>query len=153
MCEYCGCQAVAAIDELTREHDRALDHVREAEQAAAAFDLDRARTACDQLRAILGPHTAVEEQGLFPALAADFRAKLEVLEAEHRRIESVIDELRDPRPTWQTELCDAMSMLRTHILKEQDGVFPAALATLTVADWQTVDGVRTSVGSALAGTS
>ena len=153
MCKYCGCQSAAAIDEVTREHDRALDHVREVEQAAAVGALDSQRNACEQLQAILVPHIAVEEQSLFPALAADHRPTLEVLEAEHRRIECAIDGLRAPQSTWQIELADAMTMLRTHILNEQDGVFPAALATLTVADWQAVDDVRASVGSALAGRS
>lgn len=33
-------------------------------------------------------------------------------------------------------------MLRGHIFKEQDGVFPAALASLTAADWEIVDAAR-----------
>ena len=60
MCEYCGCQAVTAINDLTREHD-----------------------------------------------------------------------------------------LREHILKEQDGVFPAALANLNPEDWDALDTVWASVGTLL----
>lgn len=40
-----------------------------------------------QIAVILGPHTQVEELGLFPALAADFPEQVMDLEAEHRRIE------------------------------------------------------------------
>jgi hypothetical protein len=44
-------------------------------------------------------------------------------------------------------LLDTLEMLREHILKEQDGVFPAALAGLRNEDWQAVDAVRARVGS------
>jgi hemerythrin-like domain-containing protein len=33
-------------------------------------------------------------------------------------------------------------MLREHIIKEQDGVFPAALATLSAEQWDQVDAAR-----------
>jgi hypothetical protein len=41
MCEYCGCQAVAAINELTREHDLVVDLITEVRSALAARDLAR----------------------------------------------------------------------------------------------------------------
>jgi hypothetical protein len=40
-------------------------------------------------------------------------------------------------------------MLRQHILKEQDGVFPAALANLATSDWETIEKVRAQAGSVL----
>ncbi len=40
-------------------------------------------------------------------------------------------------------------MLRDHILKEQDGVFPAALADLGTEDWEAVEAVRGLAGGAL----
>jgi hemerythrin-like domain-containing protein len=152
MCEYCGCQAVAAIEELTREHDHALDHVRAAEQAARAADLDAARVACRRLERLLGPHTAVEEQALLPALAREFPDQVADLVEEHRRVESALEALGSPfaPQTWRADLVEAMGVLRHHILVEQDGVFPAALATLSVADWEAVDEVRATVGPGLA---
>ncbi len=69
VCQYCGCQAIPAINELTDEHDRALDLIRDAEFAARTLDAPAARIAAAALSAILGPHLAVEEQALFPALA------------------------------------------------------------------------------------
>jgi hypothetical protein len=82
MCEYCGCQAVTAIDELTREH-------------------------------IAGTETPAD-------------------------------------PGWPHQLVETLDVLRDHILKEQDGVFPAALTTLSGADWDSVDAVRSRAGSLLA---
>jgi hemerythrin-like domain-containing protein len=150
MCEYCGCQAVSVIEELTREHDRVLDHVRAAELAARRGDLDAARYSCERIEDVLVPHTAVEEHGLFPALEREFPHQVRDLEREHRRLEDVINGLHDPGAGWPRELLEVLSMLRQHILKEQDGVFPAALATLREQDWQAAEDVRASVGSALA---
>jgi hypothetical protein len=39
MCEYCGCQDVAAIGELTREHDLVADLIGEARSAYRDGDL------------------------------------------------------------------------------------------------------------------
>ncbi|MFF9404933.1 hypothetical protein ACF1B0_05245 [Streptomyces anandii] len=36
-------------------------------------------------------------------------------------------------------------MLRDHILKEQDGVFPAALPLLGTEQWETAEAVRARV--------
>jgi hypothetical protein len=45
---------------------------------------------CQTITAVLGPHTAVEEDGLFPAMAADFPEHIADLTADHRRIEGVL---------------------------------------------------------------
>jgi hypothetical protein len=42
-----------------------------------------------------------------------------------------------------------LDLLREHMLTEQDGVFPAALISLTAEDWDAVDAVRARVGSRL----
>ncbi|MET7986778.1 MULTISPECIES: hemerythrin domain-containing protein [unclassified Streptomyces] len=153
MCEYCGCQSLASIDELTREHDevvRLISHLRPARrEGGAARMADVAR----EIVTVLGPHTRVEEHGLFPALAADFPEQIAALEVEHRRIESVLAEAADgvtpADPSWPDRLMEAMGMLRDHILKEQDGVFPAALANLSTKDWEAVEAVRGEAGGAL----
>jgi hypothetical protein len=93
MCEYCGCQAITAIDELTREHDLVVTLIGEARHAG-----DAATTT-----------------------PAD--------------------------PTWRDRLTTALDDLREHILKEQDGVFPTALANLGTDDWAAVDAVRARAGA------
>lgn len=35
MCEYCGCQALPVIEELTREHDRVVGLIGDARTARA----------------------------------------------------------------------------------------------------------------------
>jgi hemerythrin-like domain-containing protein len=152
MCEYCGCQALATIDELTQEHDLVVDLIGEVRAAIADADPARMADLARQIARVLGPHTEVEEHGLFPVLAADFPDHIGTLRAEHRRVEAVLGEARSGTPAdpaWPARLAAAIRILREHIIKEQDGVFPAALASLGAADWEAAEAVRLRVGSLL----
>ncbi len=106
-----------------------------------------------QIAVALGPHTEVEEQGLFAALAGDFPEQIAALTDEHRRMADVLGEAATQTPvdpSWPRRLIDELAMLREHILAEQDGVFPAALAHLSAEAWEAVEAVRARVGSAVA---
>lgn len=152
MCEYCGCQSITAIDELTREHDMVVAMIGDVRSAHADGDVSRMAGVARRIAAVLGRHTEVEEHGLFPLLADEFPDHVATLEAEHRRIETVLDAASMETPTdpgWPRQLIETLDLLRDHILKEQDGVFPAALTTLSGADWDSVDAVRTRAGSLL----
>lgn len=152
MCEYCGCQEVTAIGDLTREHDLVVALIGRGRAAAAATDVPALAELAVEIAAVLAPHTAVEERGLFPALAGEFPEKVAALHDEHRRIEAVLAEAADGAPAdpaWPDRLAEALRLLREHILKEQDGVFPAALSTLGPDEWDAVDRVRAQVGSRL----
>ena len=144
MCEYCGCQALTAIDELTREHDLVVRLISQVRSAAVASDTPRMAELARGITAVLGPHTQVEEDGLFPVLEADFPEHLAVLRAEHRSVEAVPAD-----PDWPGRLTETLSMLREHILAEQDGVFPAAQASLATSDWEAIEEVRAQAGSIL----
>ncbi|CAL9668395.1 hemerythrin domain-containing protein [Streptomyces sp. NPDC057245] len=154
MCEYCGCQSLTSIDELTREHEAVVALISRVRAALKAGDGAATAALARDIAAVLAPHTQVEERGLFPAMAVEFPDRIAALEAEHRRIEAVLAEAADrvpADPAWPGRLLDALAQLREHILKEQDGVFPAALATLTTEQWEAVETVRARVGSALPG--
>jgi len=142
VCEYCGCQALAPISELTREHDVVLSLVREVRVARDKGDGPRMAELASRIAAVLGPHTEVEERGLFPALAADFPDQIAAVlgEASPGLPED---------PAWPDRLTAALAILRAHIHKEQDGVFPAALAGLRTADWDAMENIRARVGSLL----
>jgi hemerythrin-like domain-containing protein len=141
MCEYCGCQEVPAIAQLTAEHDTIVDLMAHVRHALARDDRDSAAQSCRQMLTVLGPHTSVEEQALFPAMRAEFTDQIDQLRAEHREIEAVL--AAEPTdPDWPVRLLAALHQLREHILKEQDGVFPASLAILTPDDWERLDAVR-----------
>lgn len=152
MCEYCGCQEVTGIGELTREHDLVVDLIGEVRGAHRDGDLDRMANLAHRIAELLEPHTQVEELGLFPPLEAEFPDQLAELRREHQSVETVLAEswaaaIRDPQ--WAARLLAALDVLRRHILKEQDGVFPAALASLSTGDFEAMDAVRARVGTKL----
>lgn len=147
MCEYCGCQQIDVIAELTAEHDRLRELGRDLAAAAKADDLHSARSLAVQMRTLLGPHTRVEELALFPALHADFSSQIDDLVAEHRSIDTALDDLtaESPSEDWPAVTLTALAHLFDHILKEQDGVFPAALGLLAPDDWESIARVRERV--------
>lgn len=152
MCEYCGCQEVPAIALLTEEHDAVVNLIGEVRRHVEAQQLDAAVAGCADILRILDPHTRVEEEALFPAMRSEFGDQVGELMAEHRLIEAVLGEATSGAPadpTWPHRLLATLEQLRDHILKEQDGVFPASLAVLSPEDWDHVDQVRAEAPSAL----
>lgn len=152
MCEYCGCQALETVDELTMEHERVVTLIGRVREAHRDGEIVHMAELAREIAAVLAPHTQVEEHGLFPALAAgfpEFTEKIAVLEDEHRRVEAVLNEANGPfltDPDWPVRLIDALDLLRRHIRSEQDGVLPAALALLGTEQWEVVEALRARVG-------
>lgn len=143
---------MTAINDLTREHDMVVTLIGEVRAAHALTDTARMAELARQITSVLEPHTHVEERGLFPVLAADFPDQVTALQVEHRHIEAVLGEAADGAPAdpaWPARLVETLDMLRDHILKEQDGVFPAALANLNPEDWDAIDTIRATVGTSL----
>ncbi|MGA5702789.1 hemerythrin domain-containing protein [Peterkaempfera bronchialis] len=142
---------MTAIDELIREHEQAIALIGEVRAAYRLRDLPRMAESARRIAAVLAPHTEVQERGLFPALAAAFPDRIGELEEEHRRIEAVLAEAEYGTPAdpgWPGRFLLALVLLREHIVKEQDGLFPAATAILGPADWDAVDAVRARCGTA-----
>jgi hypothetical protein len=145
MCEYCGCQQIVTIGELTAEHDAVVAEMPLVRAHLVAGRMLEAAASVRRMASILGPHTVVEEEGLFPELAIEFPDHIAVLRAEHRAVEGVLAEARDGvplDPSWPERLLTTFDVLREHILKEQDGVFPAALVSLDGEQWERVEAVR-----------
>jgi hypothetical protein len=138
VCEYCGCQQIEELGELTREHEEIRGIAREAMDAGSP---DAAVAAVQRLLAALGPHNRVEEDGVFAAMAAQFPEHTDSLRADHQEIGDLIAAfLTDPAE--RAPLYRAVDLLFEHILREQDGLFPAALAYLGPADWDGIDRLR-----------
>ena len=152
MCEYCGCQQIPVIGELTAEHDAAVALIAVVRRDLADDDLASAARVTRRIATLLEPHTTVEEDGLFPLMADEFPGHVEALRHEHEQIHAVLAESADvvpDDPAWPARLTAALEALRDHILKEQDGVFPAALSVVDADGWEHVERVRARVGSAL----
>jgi hemerythrin-like domain-containing protein len=153
MCEYCGCQQIATIAELTREHDAVVNLVGQIHRALQGQRHEAVATSCRQILTILAPHTVVEEEGLFPEMTGEFPDHIEVLRSEHREVEKVLGEAAEgfpDDPTWPDRLVGVLVLLREHILKEQDGVFPAALVALDPDQWERIEAVRAKLPKSLA---
>jgi hemerythrin-like domain-containing protein len=151
VCDYCGCQALGAIAALTAEHDAVVNLSGEARRAEETGDLELAADRARAIAAVLAPHTVVEETALFPAMAEDYGDHVEGLLEEHRIIELVLSESAQVTPidpTWPDRLKHTLWVLREHILKEEDGVFPAALATLGAREWELIEAARATAESA-----
>jgi hypothetical protein len=81
MCEYCGCQDVTAVDELTREHDMVVNLIGDVRATHAATDTGRMAEPARRITAVLEPpHTQVEEEhilneqdGVFPAALSSLK--------------------------------------------------------------------------------
>ncbi|MFJ1792693.1 hemerythrin domain-containing protein [Kitasatospora griseola] len=152
MCEYCGCQSLATIRDLTNEHDTVVNLSGAVQTAHHDGNTPGMAEAARAIAAVLRPHTAVEEAGLFPFMAAELPGHLAALEAEHRHIEAVLAAAADGTPTdpaWPQQLLDTLGQLRNHIPEEQDDVFPAALAQLSAEEWEAVEAVCARVGTAV----
>jgi hemerythrin-like domain-containing protein len=145
MCDYCGCQQIPTIAELYREHDAVVAVVSQAQKALQDDRREDVVLSCRQILTVLAPHTVVEEEGLFPEMTDEFPDHIEALRSDHREIEKVLDEAAGgfPQdPTWPERLLAVLFLLREHILKEQDGVFPAALIALDPGQWERIEAVR-----------
>jgi hemerythrin-like domain-containing protein len=154
MCQNCGCLANTMIEGLTREHAAVVGLIRTVGEQLVAGDIPEVAATSRAISALLAPHVIVEEEGLFPELFREFPGRLEALTLEHRQVERVLEEAAYAVPAdlhWPERLREGLGILREHILKEQDGVFPAAIISLDADQWETVERVRRSVGSLLGG--
>jgi hypothetical protein len=151
VCDYFGCKAIAVIAELTAEHDRLRELDRDLAVAATARDRARSSALAARMQAVLGPHTAVEDVGLFPAFAGEYAGQMALRAGEHRDIDGVLSQVAGGAPPddWPDRVLSASAQLFEHNLGEQDGVFPAALATLDAEAWEAVSAARLAAGSGM----
>ncbi len=143
MCDHCGCRVLTPVARLMDEHDRlrALgDRIR---RLLASGDESAARAVFADLLIVLGPHVAREETALFPMLRRDpeLTDHVRLLEGEHAGLYDDVDDLDDlvATPAWRAGVLAVLHDLDEHMYKEDFGLFPAALASLSGDDWDAVD--------------
>lgn len=72
--------------------------------------------------------------------------------AEHGHVDVVLAEASagpPEDPAWPDRLAGTLALLRGHIFKEQDGVFPVVLARVRTSDWEAVEAAGAQAGSLL----
>lgn len=135
MCNYCGCREFPLIGQLTAEHEaiaNAAGRLRTAINSGADNRID----LLDDLLALLMPHTATEERGLFLELRAEgsLTEAVEQLCDEHDDIHGVLSTVDRAAPHWPAVLA-ALDRLHRHIDNEEHGLFPAAVIALPISAW------------------
>jgi iron-sulfur cluster repair protein YtfE (RIC family) len=147
MCDHCGCRDLTPIAALMSEHDRLRELTGHIRRHLAAGDDAAARAHFEELLLVLGPHVAKEEGALFPVLRRDddLADHVTVLEGEHAGLYDDVDELDEaaassvgPQP-WRDGVLRLLHDLDEHMYKEDFGLFPAALASLSGAEWDAMD--------------
>jgi hypothetical protein len=143
MCDHCGCRQ-GAIAELMDQHDRIADLGSQVRRALAADDQSGARSTLGRLLAILDPHVAWEEAGLFVVLTAqgDFAEHVAALDAEHAGLSAALAAAESDPRGWGAGVVDMLDDLDAHIYRENFGLFPGAISVLDAADWQAIDAAR-----------
>ena len=137
MCGYCGCESVDVIGRFMREHVDIINATGELRRSAAADDPVRVRAAATTLRGLLDPHTVAEETGLFAVLAEDleFTDHVHGLCGEHLTLGGLLDRIEagahDLVPEFE-------QLLRAHIDREENGLFPAAAIAFAGPEWERV---------------
>ncbi len=137
MCSYCGCREIPIIAKLNAEHDAIVNSTYALQVAARNSDVDSARSAAKEIGRLLHPHTTREQDGLFAEMRKDelFTEHIGSLCAEH-------DALDDMLATIEGGDIDGIAgmlrLLHDHIDREENGLFPAALAYLDDSQWDII---------------
>lgn len=138
MCSYCGCQSITVVGRFMAEHDEIINATGAMVRAAAGGDAELVRERAQVVAQLLHPHTTAEEVGLFSVMREqeEFTDHIDVLCGEH----SSLDELLEAVAGGALEQAPAFEhALRTHIDKEDNGLFPAAAMSLDGSEWERVD--------------
>lgn len=119
------------------EHERAVDHGREAVRAMDRGELDVARRRLGEMFEELRSHWQGEEDGLFAVMHTDelYAEHIDPLVAEHRELAAFLEVVDLSDPDDQNRVRKEIEELYVHIAKEEDGLFPAALTALDGPDW------------------
>lgn len=139
MCSYCGCESIEVIGRFMAEHTAIINAAGQLRRAIDAGGEESAvHAAADTLAGLLSPHTDAEEVGLFSVMRRDeqFSDHIADLCSEHTELDEALAAVRAgdhaAYPAFE-------HLLRTHIDREDNGLFPAAAIALDGPDWAEVE--------------
>lgn len=146
MCTYCGCESIEVIGRFMAEHTEIINAAGVLRRACQTGDMAEVERTADLLAGLLSPHTQSEEVGLFTVMRRDetFTEHIDDLCGEHTTLDEQLAQVRAgdlaAYPAFE-------ELLRHHIDREDNGLFPAAAIALDGPDWTEVD-ETTPVGAA-----
>lgn len=137
MCSYCGCDAIDVVGRFMAEHVEIVNATGHLRRAVAGGQDEVVRAACHDLATLLQPHTAAEEVGLFTVMRrdAELAEHIDLLCAEHQRLDFLLAQIAAGEHALMPSL---ENLLRDHIDKEDNSLFPAAAIWLSGDDWADV---------------
>lgn len=138
MCHYCGCRQVPLIRDYIAEHERITVLCHWTVKALGHGNLDVARGHVEELRPLLARHWQGEERGVFVPMAQVDEATAEYVAAlveEHEDLGAFLAGIDLTDPDHVSRFLAEVRALEDHIAREEDGVFPATLVTLSGAQW------------------
>ncbi len=137
MCSYCGCRNIPMIAKLTGEHEDIAACAYRLTAAHRDGDVEAGRAVARELALKLYPHTRREENGVFAELKKDdlFAEHIEELCAEHHELDRHIDAIVAGDLSYAPNL---VLLLKSHIDREENGLFPSALTYLTDDQWEII---------------
>lgn len=137
MCHYCGCRQIPLIRDYIAEHERVTDLGGGAVRALDTGDLVTVRRCLAEMATELAAHWEGEENGLFRVMAREpeYAEYVAPLIEEHRELAELLATVEVADPSDQQRIRVAVVELLEHISKEEDGLFPASLVSLSGRDW------------------
>ena len=137
MCSYCGCRSITVIGRFMAEHDDIVNLTGELRRAVHRGDPEEVRAAVEKVSAALGPHTGSEERSLFAQMRKDpeFTDHIDALCREHELLEAYLTRVEAGDHTAYPLF---ERLVRHHIDREDNGLFPAAAIALNGPDWEWV---------------
>ena len=118
------------------EHVEIINATGVLRRVALDGDGDATAPPSAELAPLLDPHTTAEEQGLFAELAST-----RIRRPRGRTVRRAPGDRRPPRPGRpgdHAEVEALENLLRRHIDKEENGIFPAAAVALDGAAWDRI---------------
>jgi hemerythrin-like domain-containing protein len=144
VCEHCGCANIAPIAELMREHRTMLELAREVRAALSTGDQQTARARFADIVEILGRHSAKEERGVLAAVrhSGEYVDYVAALEEDHGLLAEAVLASGSEVDEWPRQITSFLDDLAHHFEREEQGLFPGALAALDAEEWETVEQAR-----------
>ena len=138
MCEYCGCRDIPLIGRLSEEHYLAVDGLGEVRRAIAGGDAAVVADALARFARELFEHNDSEEAGLFHELGKDdyFAPTVAELVEQHVTFRVLVDRIAGGDWAAYTDLEE---VLRGHIDREENGLFPATAVAVDGDVWEEID--------------
>jgi len=146
----------ATIELLGRQHQEVLARLAAVERGFSACGTNgELSDFVSYLEREVAEHFTLEEEALFPVLARHLgltQGPLAVMTAEHATFRELMHRLSasvrsGDAEQQRTRALDVVELLRAHIAKEDNVLFPMALRVLTSEEQREVDGIAAAAGA------